>query len=86
MSRGEIAFADGANPSEIAECVKRADSVVGAPAVREAHLPRHPREARVQSLPPARTGRRLERSRASFPAFAGMTNERLILEVAIRST
>jgi hypothetical protein len=65
MSRGEIAFADGANPSEIAECVKRADSVVGAPAVREAHLPRHPRESEGPE-PPSGS------NRATVGALAGL--------------
>lgn len=74
MRRGEIAFAGGANPSEIV--VRRSGKRT---------LPVTPAKARVQSLPRTRTGRLLERSRASFPAFVGMTNERLILEVAIRS-
>jgi hypothetical protein len=85
MSRGEIAFAGGANPSEIVECVKRAEAVGGLRRSGKRTFPVSPAKARVQSLPPARTARLLERSRASFPAFVGMTNERLILEVAIRS-
>jgi hypothetical protein len=65
MRRGEIAFAGRANPSEIVECVKAGGIGRRGPAVREAHLPRHPRES-AGPEPPSGS------NRATVGALAGL--------------